>query len=154
MKYIKFLFLSLAAIVAMSCEPDQSDIELGIQRFPDAAFYEGQSIKCVGDDQVPFLAHIEMRRRDDGLYNFSIFDTNADVQHDTQCVSFYKLHGVLADGTLSIKGDNVLGAINADQFTFLNLDVEFTKDKATIYIQFDDNKSWHCEADAIIPKLE
>lgn len=154
MKYIKFLFLSFATIVAMSCDPVMPDLEHDIQRFPEAAFYQGELTECVGEEQTTFPVHIEMHRRDDGLYNFSIGDTGTDIQHEPQYLSFYKLSGALVDGTLSIQGDNVLGMINADQFTFLRLDVELTADKATINIEFDENKSWSCEADAIIFNLE
>lgn len=154
MKYIKFLFLSLAAVVAMSCDPDQSDRELSIQRFPEAAFYEGDLTEQVGEEQTTFPVHIEMHRRDDGLYNFSIGDVGTDIQHEPQYLSFYKLNGAFVDGRLSIWGDNVLGIINADQFTFLRLDVELTADKAKINIEFDENKSWSCEVDAVIHMLE
>jgi hypothetical protein len=79
MKYIKFLFLSFATIVAMSCDPDQSDRELSIQRFPEAAFYEGDLTEQVGEEQTTFPVYIEMHRRDDGLYNFSIGDVGTDI---------------------------------------------------------------------------
>jgi hypothetical protein len=138
----------------MSCDPDQSDLEYDVQRFPEAAFYEGDLTEQVGDEQTTFPIHIELYRRDDGLYNFSIGDVGTDIQHEPQYLSFYKLNGVLVDDRLSIVGDNVLGMINADQFTFSHFDVVLTAKKATVNIQFDDNKSWHCEADAIIHMLE
>ena len=48
MRSIKFLFLSLVAVVTMSCDPDQSDLEYDVQRFPEAAFYEGDLTEQVG----------------------------------------------------------------------------------------------------------
>ena len=78
MKYIKFFFLSLVALLTMSCDKGP-DLELTVQRFPEAAFYSGELTQLVGQEQSTLPAHVEMNRLDNGGYSLSIAADNPGI---------------------------------------------------------------------------
>ena len=154
MKYIKFLFLSLAAVVAMSCDPDQSDRELSIQRFPEAAFYEGDLTEQVGEEQSTFLVHAELHKLMLGGYSLSIGDVGTDIQHEPQYILFSRVDGELLNDKVVLTADNIAGKINLDEHIFTSLSAELTKDRAVITLDFGDDRVWTCDIPAEIHMLE
>ena len=87
MKYIKFLFLSFAAVVAMACsKPDLNEMP-AVQRFPEAAYYQGDLTEQVGEEQSTFLVHAELHKLMLGGYSLSIGDVGTDIQQ-THKISF------------------------------------------------------------------
>ena len=154
MKYIKFLFLALAAVVAMACEPRGIDLENDVQRFPDAAFYQGDLIEQVGDAQTTFLVHVELNKLTNGGYSLSIGDVDTDIQHEPQDILFRRLDGELLDGTITLSAENIAGMINLDEHTFASLDAVLTPNRAVITLDFGDGKVWRCDIPAEIHMLE
>ena len=148
MKYIKFLFLSFAAVVAVACEPDLNDCP-EIQRFPDAAFYEGDLTEQVGEEQRTRLVHIEFYQLVTGGYSLAIGDVGTDIQYEPEYILFSKLDGKLDAGIISFAAENIVGMINLDEHTFTSLDAELTADRAKINLNFGDGKVWTCDIEAV-----
>lgn len=154
MKYIKFLFLSLAAVVAMACEPRGIDLENDIQRFPDAAFYQGYLTEQVGEVQTTFLVHVELYKLTEGGYSLSIGDVGTDIQHEPQYILFRRLDGELLNDKVVISAENIAGKVNLDDHIFTSLSAELTNDRAVITLDFCDNRVWTCDIPAEIHMLE
>ena len=153
MKYIKFLFLSLAAVVAMACEPDLNDCP-EIQRFPEAAFYQGDLIEQVGEEQSTRLVHVELHQLMLGGYSLAIGDTGTDIQHEPQYILFSRVDGELLNDKVVLTADNIAGKINLDEHIFTSLSAELTKDRAVITLDFGDDRVWTCDIPAEIHMLE
>ena len=153
MKYIKFLFLSLAAVVAMACEPNLSDCP-EIQRFPEAAFYQGDLIEQVGEEQSTRLVHVELHQLMLGGYSLAIGDTGTDIQHEPEYILFRRLDGVCDAGVITLAAENVAGMINLDEHTFASLDAVLTPYRAVITLDFGDGRVWTCDIPAEIHLLE
>ncbi len=153
MKYIKFLFLSLVAIITMACDPD-FDKPLTVQRFPDAAFYEGDLTEQVGEEQSTFFMHVELYKLTEGGYSLAITDAGTDIQREPMAVFFRRLDGELIDGKLTLSAEDVTGMVNLDEHTFASLDAELTADRAKINLDFGDGKVWTCDIEAVIFMLE
>lgn len=153
MKYIKFLFLSLAAVVAMACEPDLNDCP-EIQRFPEAAFYQGDLIEQVGEEQSTRLVHVELHQLMLGGYSLAIGDTGTDIQHEPEYILFRRLDGVCDAGVITLAAENVAGMINLDEHTFASLDAVLTPNRAVITLDFGDGRVWTCDIPAEIHMLE
>ena len=153
MKYIKFLFLSLVAIITMSCDPD-FDKPLTVQRFPDAAFYEGDLTEQVGEEQSTFFMHVELYKLTEGGYSLAITDAGTDIQREPMAVLFRRLDGVCDAGVITLAAENVAGMINLDEHTFVSLNAELTADRAVITLDFGDDKIWTCDIEAVAIMLE
>ena len=153
MKYIKFLFLSFAAVVAMACEPDLNDCP-EIQRFPEAAFYQGDLIEQVGEEQSTRLVHVELHQLMLGGYSLSIGDVGTDIQHEPEYILFRRLDGVCDAGVITLAAENVAGMINLDEHTFASLDAVLTPNRAVITLDFGDGRVWTCDIPAEIHMLE
>ena len=153
MKYIKFLFLSFAAVVAMACEPDLNDCP-EIQRFPEAAFYQGDLIEQVGEEQSTRLVHVELHQLMLGGYSLAIGDTGTDIQHEPEYILFRRLDGVCDAGVITLAAENVAGMINLDEHTFASLDAVLTPYRAVITLDFGDGRVWTCDIPAEIHLLE
>lgn len=153
MKYIKFLFLSFAAVVAMACEPDLNDCP-EIQRFPEAAFYQGDLIEQVGEEQSTRLVHVELHQLMLGGYSLAIGDTGTDIQHEPEYILFRRLDGVCDAGVITLAAENVAGMINLDEHTFASLDAVLTPNRAVITLDFGDGRVWTCDIPAEIHMLE
>lgn len=153
MKYIKFLFLSLAAVVAMSCEPDLGDCP-EIQRFPEAAFYQGDLVEQVGDEQSTCLVHVEFYQLVTGGYSLAIGDVGTDIQHQPEYILFSRLDGELDAGKITFAAENIAGMINLDEHTFASLDAVLTPNRAVITLDFGDGRVWTCDIPAEIHLLE
>lgn len=154
MNRIKFLLLSLAAVVAMACEPRGIDLENDVQRFPDAAFYQGDLIEQVGDAQTTFLVHVELYKLTNGGYSLSIGDVGTDIQHEPQYILFRRLDGEMLNDNVVLKAENITGMINLREHTFALLDAELTEQSAAITLDFGDGKVWRCDIPAEIHMLE
>lgn len=154
MKYIKFLFLSLAVVVAMACEPRGIDLENDLQRFPDAAFYQGDLTEQVGEVQTTFLVHIELHKLTEGGYSLSIGDVGTDIQHEPQYILFSRVDGELLNDKVVLTADNIAGKINLDEHIFTSLSAELTKDRAVITLDFAGDRVWTCDIPAEIHMLE
>lgn len=153
MKYIKFLFLSLAAVVAMACEPDLNDAP-DVQRFPEAAFYQGNLIEQVGEEQNRRLVHVEFYQLVTGGYSLAIGDVGTDIQHESEYILFRRLDGVVDAGVLTLAAENVVGMINLDEHTFASVNAVLTPSRAVITLDFGDGKVWTCDIPAEIHMLE
>ena len=153
MKYIKFLFLSFVAVVAMACEPDLNDCP-EIQRFPEAAFYQGDLIEQVGDEQSTRLVHVEFYQLVTGGYSLAIGDVGTDIQHEPEYILFSRLDGELDAGKITFAAENVAGMINLDEHTFASLDAVLTPNRAVITLDFGDGRVWTCDIPAEIHLLE
>ena len=153
MKYIKFLFLSLAAVVAMACEPDLNDCP-EIQRFPEAAYYQGDLIEQVGEEQNIRLVHVELYQLVTGGYSLAIGDVGTDIQHEPEYILFRRLDGVCDAGVITLAAENVVGMINLDEHTFASLDAVLTPNRAVITLDFGNDKVWTCDIPAEIHMLE
>lgn len=154
MKYIKFLFLSLAAVVVMSCEPRGIDLENDVQRFPDAAFYQGELTEQVGEVQTTFLVHVELYKLSEGGYSLSIGDVGTDIQHEPQYILFRGLDGEMLNDKVVLAAENIAGMINIYEHTFTSLDAELTEQSAVITLDFGGGKVWRCDVPAEIHMLE
>lgn len=153
MKYIKFLFLSLVAIITMSCDPD-FDKPLTVQRFPDAAFYEGDLTEQVGEEQSTFFMHVELYKLTEGGYSLAITDAGTDIQREPMAVLFRRLDGVCDAGVITLAAEDVVGMVNLDEYTFVSLNAELTADRAVITLDFGDDKIWTCDIEAVAIMLE
>ena len=154
MKYIKFLFLSLAAVVAMACsKPDLNEMP-AVQRFPDAAYYQGDLTEQVGEEQSTFLVHAELHKLMLGGYSLSIGDVGTDIQHEPQYILFSRVDGESLNDKVVLAADNIAGKINLDEHIFTSLSAELTKDRAVITLDFGDGKVWTCDIPAEIHMLE
>ena len=153
MKFIKFLFLSLAAVVAMACEPDLNDAP-DVQRFPEAAFYQGDLTEQLGEEQNTRLVHVEFYQLVTGGYSLAIGDVGTDIQHEPEYILFRRLDGVCDAGVLTLAADNVVGMINLDEHTFASLDAVLTPNRAVITLDFGDDRVWTCDIPAEIHMLE
>lgn len=154
MKYIKFLFLSLAAVVAMACsKPDLNEMP-AVQRFPDAAYYQGDLTEQVGEEQSTFLVHAELHKLMLGGYSLSIGDVGTDIQHEPQYILFSRVDGELLNDKVVLTADNIAGKINLDEHIFTSLSAELTKDRAVITLDFGDDRVWTCDIPAEIHMLE
>lgn len=153
MKCIKFLLLSLAAVVAMACEPDLNDCP-EIQRFPEAAFYQGDLVEQVGDEQSTRLVHVEFYQLVTGGYSLAIGDVGTDIQHQPEYILFSRLDGKLDAGKITFAAENVAGMINLDEHTFASLDAVLTPNRAVITLDFGDDRVWTCDIPAEIHMLE
>ena len=154
MKYIKFLFLSLAAVVAMACsKPDLNEMP-AVQRFPDAAYYQGDLTEQVGEEQSTFLVHAELHKLMLGGYSLSIGDVGTDIHHEPQDILFRRLDGELLDGTITLSAENIAGMIDLDEHTFTSLSAELTEHSAKITLDFGDGRVWTCDIPAEIHLLE
>ena len=149
MKYIKFLFLSLVAVVAMACEPDLEDCP-EIQRFPEAAFYEGDLIEQLGEVQNTRLVHIEFYQLVTGGYSLAIGDVGTDIQHEPEYILFRRLDGVCDAGVLTLAAENVAGMINLDEHTFASVNAVLTPSRAVITLDFGGDRVWSCDIPAEI----
>ena len=153
MKYIKFLLLSIVSFVAMACEPDLEDCP-EIQRFPEAAFYEGDLIEQIGEVQNTRLVHIELYQLVTGGYSLAIGDVGTDIQSEPEYILFRKLDGELDAGIISFAAENVAGMINLDEHTFVSLNAILTPDRAVITLDFGDDRTWTCDIEAVVFPLE
>lgn len=154
MKYIKFLFLSLAAVVAIACsKPDLNEMP-AVQRFPDAAYYQGDLTEQVGEEQSTFLVHAELHKLMLGGYSLSIGDVGTDIQHEPQYILFSRVDGELLNDKVVLTADNIAGKINLDEHIFTSLSAELTKDRAVITLDFGDDRVWTCDIPAEIHMLE
>ena len=153
MKYIKFLFLSLAAVVAMACEPDLNDCP-EIQRFPEAAFYQGDLTEQVGEEQSTRLVHVELHQLMMGGYSLAIGDVGTDIQHEPEYILFRRLDGVCDAGVITLAAENVAGMINLDEHTFASVNAELTPSRAVITLDFGGDRVWTCDIPAEIHILE
>ena len=153
MKYIKFLFLSFAAVVAMACEPDLNDCP-EIQRFPEAAYYQGDLIEQVGEEQSTRLVHVELHQLMLGGYSLSIGDVGTDIQHEPEYILFRRLDGVCDAGVITLAAENVAGMINLDEHTFASVNAELTPNRAVITLDFGGDRVWTCDIPAEIHMLE
>ena len=154
MKYIKFLFLSLAAVVAIACsKPDLNEMP-AVQRFPDAAYYQGDLTEQVGEEQSTFLVHAELHKLMLGGYSLSIGDVGTDIQHEPQYILFSRVDGELLNDKVVLTADNIAGKINLDEHIFTSLSAELTKDRAVITLDFGEDRVWTCDIPAEIHMLE
>ena len=153
MKFIKFLFLSLAAVVAMACEPDLNDAP-DVQRFPEAAFYQGDLTEQLGEEQNTRLVHVEFYQLVTGGYSLAIGDVGTDIQHEPEYILFRRLDGVCDAGVLTLAADNVVGMINLDEHTFASVNAVLSPSRAIITLDFGDGKVWTCDIPAEIHNLE
>ena len=153
MKYIKFLLLSIVSFVAMACEPDLEDCP-EIQRFPVAAFYEGDLIEQIGEVQNTRLVHIEFYQLVTGGYSLAIGDVGTDIQSEPEYILFPKLDGELDAGIISFAAENIVGMINLDEHTFASLNAELTPERAMVTLDFGDDKIWTCDIEAVAIMLE
>ena len=153
MKHIKFLFLSLAAVVAMACEPDLNDCP-EIQRFPEAAYYQGDLIEQVGEEQSTRLVHVELHQLMLGGYSLSIGDVGTDIQHEPEYILFRRLDGVCDAGVITLAAENVAGMINLDEHTFASVNAVLTPSRAVITLDFGGDSVWSCDIPAEIHILE
>ena len=153
MKFIKFLFLSLAAVVAMACEPDLNDAP-DVQRFPEAAFYQGDLTEQLGEEQNTRLVHVEFYQLVTGGYSLAIGDVGTDIQHEPEYILFRRLDGVCDAGVLTLAADNVVGMINLDEHTFASVNAVLSPSRAIITLDFGDGKVWTCDIPAEIHMLE
>lgn len=153
MKYIKFLLLSIVSFVAMACEPDLEDCP-EIQRFPEAAFYEGDLTEQVGEEQGTFFMHVELHKLTEGGYSLAIGDVGTDIQHEPEYILFRRLDGVCDAGVLTLAAENVAGMINLDEHTFVSLNAKLTPERAMVTLDFGDDKVWTCDIDAVVFALE
>ena len=153
MKYIQFLFLSLAAVVAMACEPDLNDAP-DVQRFPEAAFYQGDLTEHLGEEQNTRLVHVEFYQLVTGGYSLAIGDVGTDIQHEPEYILFRRLDGVCDAGVLTLAADNVVGMINLDEHTFASVNAVLSPSRAIITLDFGDGKVWTCDIPAEIHNLE
>lgn len=154
MKYIKFLFLSLAAVVAIACsKPDLNEMP-AVQRFPDAAYYQGDLTEQVGEEQSTFLVHAELHKLMLGGYSLSIGDVGTDIQHEPQYILFSRVDGELLNDKVVLTADNIAGKINLDEHIFTSLSAELTKDRAVITLDFGDDRVWTCDIPTEIHMLE
>ena len=153
MKFIKFLFLSLAAVVAMACEPDLNDAP-DVQRFPEAAFYQGDLTEQLGEEQNTRLVHVEFYQLVTGGYSLAIGDVGTDIHHEPEYILFRRLDGVCDAGVLTLAADNVVGMINLDEHTFASVNAVLSPSRAIITLDFGDGKVWTCDIPAEIHNLE
>ena len=153
MKYSKFFLLSLAAVVAMACEPDLNDCP-EIQRFPEAAFYQGDLTEQVGEEQSTRLVHVELHQLMMGGYSLAIGDVGTDIQHEPEYILFRRLDGVCDAGVITLAAENVAGMINLDEHTFASVNAELTPSRAVITLDFGDDRVWSCDIPAEIHILE
>jgi hypothetical protein len=154
MKYIKFLFLSLAAVVAIAySKPDLNEMP-AVQRFPDAAYYQGDLTEQVGEEQSTFLVHAELHKLMLGGYSLSIGDVGTDIQHEPQYILFSRVDGELLNDKVVLTADNIAGKINLDEHIFTSLSAELTKDRAVITLDFGNDRVWTCDVPAEIHMLE
>lgn len=153
MKYIKFLLLSIVSFVAMACEPDLEDCP-EIQRFPEAAFYEGDLIEQLGEVQNTRLVHIEFYQLVTGGYSLAIGDVGTDIQHEPEYILFRRLDGVCDAGVLTLAAENVAGMINLDEHTFASVNAVLTPSRAVITLDFGGDRVWSCDIPAEIQMLE
>ena len=153
MKYIKFLLLSIVSFVAMACEPDLEDCP-EIQRFPEAAFYEGDLIEQIGEVQNTRLVHIEFYQLVTGGYSLAIGDVGTDIQHEPEYILFRRLDGVCDAGVLTLAAENVAGMINLDEHTFASVNAVLTPSRAVITLDFGGDRVWSCDIPAEIQMLE
>ena len=149
MKYIKFLLLSIVSFVAMACEPDLEDCP-EIQRFPEAAFYEGDLIEQIGEVQNTRLVHIEFYQLVTGGYSLAIGDVGTDIQHEPEYILFRRLDGVCDAGVLTLAAENVAGMINLDEHTFASVNAVLTPSRAVITLDFGGDRVWSCDIPAEI----
>lgn len=149
MKYIKFLLLSIVSFVAMACEPDLEDCP-EIQRFPVAAFYEGDLIEQIGEVQNTRLVHIEFYQLVTGGYSLAIGDVGTDIQHEPEYILFRRLDGVCDAGVLTLAAENVAGMINLDEHTFASVNAVLTPSRAVITLDFGGDRVWSCDIPAEI----
>ena len=153
MKYIKFLFLSLVAVIAMACDPD-FDKPLTAQRFPDAAFYEGDLTEQMGEEQGTFFMHVELHKLTEGGYSLAITDAGTDIQREPMAIFFRRIDGELIDGKVTLYAENLAGMLNLDEHTFASLNAELTADRAKINLDFGDGRVWTCDIEAVKFYLE
>ena len=153
MKYIKFLLLSIVSFVAMACEPDLEDCP-EIQRFPEAAFYEGDLIEQLGEVQNTRLVHIEFYQLVTGGYSLAIGDVGTDIQHEPEYILFRRLDGVCDAGVITLAAENVAGMINLDEHTFASVNAVLTPSRAVITLDFGGDRVWSCDIPAEIQMLE
>ena len=154
MKYIKFLFLSLVAVVAMACsKPDLNEMP-AVQRFPDAAYYQGDLTEQVGEEQSTRLVHVELHQLMMGGYSLAIGDVGTDIQHEPEYILFRRLDGVCDAGVITLAAENVAGMINLDEHTFASVNAELTPSRAVITLDFGDGRVWTCDIPAEIHLLE
>jgi hypothetical protein len=153
MKYIKFFFLSLVALLTMSCDKGP-DLELTVQRFPEAAFYSGELTQLVGQEQSTLPAHVEMNRLDNGGYSLSIAADNPGIEDDHQYILFKEIDGEMLCDTLKFEHENIVGKFNLTECTFASLDAELSKDRAKVTLDFGNDKVWTCDIESEEIKLE
>ena len=108
MKYIKFLFLSFVALIAMSCDKGP-DLELTVQRFPEAAFYSGELTQQVGEEQSVYTTYVELNKLHSGGYSFSIA---VDSEENGQYVLFKEVDGEMNSDMLTLVHENIVGKLN------------------------------------------
>lgn len=153
MKYIKFLFIAVVAIISMACEPDL-DQALEVQRFPEAAYYRGDLVQQVGQEQTTFLVHVELHSLTEGGYLLSICEEGTDIQHEPQAILFKKLDGEMNNDKVTLVAEGVVGMINLAEHTFASLNAELTADRAVITLDFGGEKVWICDIAAEVFMLE
>jgi hypothetical protein len=150
MKHIKFLFLSLVAVIAMSCDKGP-DLELTVQRFPEAAFYSGELTQQVGEEQSVYTTYVELNKLHSGGYSFSIA---VDSEENGEYVLFKEVDGEMNCDTLRFSHQEIVGKLNLTDRTFALLDAELSKDRAKITLDFGDDKVWTCDIESEEIKLE
>lgn len=150
MKHIKFLFLSFVAVIAMSCDKGP-DLELTVQRFPEAAFYSGELTQQVGEEQSVYTTYVELNKLHSGGYSFSIA---VDSEENWQYVLFKEVDGEMNSDMLTLVHENIVGKLNLTECTFASLDAELSKDRAKITLDFGNDKVWTCDIESEEIKLE
>jgi hypothetical protein len=150
MKHIKFLFLSFVAVIAMSCDKGP-DLELTVQRFPEAAFYSGELTQQVGEEQSVCTTYVELNKLHSGGYSFSIA---VDSEENGQYVLFKEVDGEMNSDMLTLVHENIVGKLNLTECTFASLDAELSKDRAKITLDFGNDKVWTCDIESEEIKLE
>lgn len=153
MKYIKFLLLSFIAVITMACEPNLNQV-YEVQKFPEAAYYSGDLMQQVGEEQTTLFTHVELYKQDDGSYWLTLGPDGTDIQIEPQFIILKELVGDMVDGTLTLAAEDVVGTINLGEHTFASLNAELTADRAIIALDFGDGKVWSCEVDAVKHMLE
>ena len=119
MKHIKFLFLSFVAVIAMSCDKGP-DLELTVQRFPEAAFYSGELTQQVGEEQSVYTTYVELNKLHSGGYSFSI---TVDSEENWQYVLFKEVDGEMNSDMLTLVHENIVGKLNLTECTFASLEI-------------------------------
>lgn len=144
MRYIKFFFLSLVALLTISCDKGP-DLELTVQRFPEAAFYSGELTQQVGEEQSVYTTYVELNKLHSGGYSLSIA---VDSEENGEYVLFKEVDGEMNRDTLRFYHQEIVGKLNLTDRTFALLDAELSKDRAKITLDFGNDKVWTCDIDA------